>query len=78
MKPDGFAPAPKDIEVTDIWPAGTFGPRVQKAYDRLAAAGRIVPVSVTADEAFGKVVVRYMADVPAEWIRAELAEARRL
>lgn len=72
-----FPPAPKDVEVADIWPPGTFGPAERAAYDRLAREGRILPRGAFADDTFGRVVVRYLADIPAAWIHEELAEAKK-
>ena len=72
----GFEPAPLDVEIVDVWPPGTLGEHERSAYDVLARAGRIVPVSVVPDRATGHIVVRYMAGIPAEWIRAELREAK--
>lgn len=76
-KTSDFPPAPKDVEVVDIWPPGTFGAAERAAYDRLTREGRILPLGAFADDAFGRVVVRYLADIPAPWIRGELAEARQ-
>lgn len=77
--PDGrelrFVPAPLDVEVVDVWPPGRLSQAAQDAYDTLAAAGRIRPVRVDRDGA-GRVYVRYMADIPEQWIREELREAK--
>lgn len=72
---NGWAEAPKDVECVDIWPPGRLGDVERDAYDRLARAGRIVPVSVKRDVA-GRVYVRYYADCPEAWIRGELREAK--
>ena len=69
-------PAPLDIEVVDVWPAGALTDDARAAYDRLAGEGRIVPVSVYHDPANGRTVVKYLTAIPAPWIRAELKEAR--
>ena len=71
-----FEPAPFDIEVVDVWPPGTLSEAVQDAYDALAAAGRIIPRGLVARDAAGRVIVRYMADIPEQWIRQELKEAK--
>lgn len=77
--PDGrtlrFEPAPLDVEVVDVWPPGRLSQAAQDAYDALASAGRIRPVRVDRDAA-GRVYVRYMADIPEQWIREELREAK--
>lgn len=77
--PDGralrFEAAPMDVEVVDVWPPGRLSQAAQDAYDALASAGRIRPVRVDRDGA-GRVYVRYMADIPEQWIREELREAK--
>lgn len=77
--PDGralrFEPAPMDVEVMDVWPPGRLSQAEKDAYDALASAGRIRPVRVDMDGA-GRVYVRYMADIPEQWIREELREAK--
>lgn len=77
--PDGrtlrFVPAPLDVEVVDVWPPGRLSQAAQDAYDALASAGRIRPVRVDRDGA-GRVYVRYMADIPKQWIREELRKAK--
>ena len=77
--PDGralrFEPAPMDVEVVDVWPPGRLSQAEKDAYDALASAGRIRPVRVDRDAA-GRVYVRYMADIPEQWIREELREAK--
>ena len=77
--PDGralrFEPAPMDVEVVDVWPPGRLSQAEKDAYDALASAGRIRPVRVDRDGA-GRVYVRYMADIPDQWIREELREAK--
>ena len=77
--PDGralrFEPAPMDVEVVDVWPPGRLSQAEKDAYDALASAGRIRPVRVDRDGA-GRVYVRYMADIPEQWIREELREAK--
>ena len=77
--PDGrtlrFEPAPMDVEVVDVWPPGRLSQAENDAYDALASAGRIQPVRVDRDGA-GRVYVRYMADIPEQWIREELREAK--
>lgn len=65
-----------DIPCLDVWPPGRLTQYARDAYDTLAQAGRIRPVGVKHDRA-GRVIVRYMADIPQEWIRDELARARR-
>ncbi len=77
--PDGralrFEAAALDVEVVDVWPPGRLSQAAQDAYDALASAGRIRPVRVDRDAA-GRVYVRYMADIPEQWIRKELREAK--
>lgn len=70
-----FEPAPMDVEVVDVWPPGRLSQAEMDAYDALASAGRIRPVRVDRDGA-GRVYVRYMADIPEQWIREELREAK--
>ena len=70
-----FEPAPMDVEVVDVWPPGRLSHAEKDAYDALASAGRIRPVRVDRDDA-GRVYVRYMADIPEQWIREELREAK--
>lgn len=70
-----FEPAPFDIEVVDVWPPGRLTDAARNAYDTLARQGRIRPRKVTRDAA-GRVIVRYMADIPEQWIRQELKEAK--
>ena len=77
--PDGralrFEAAPLDVEVVDVWPPGRLSQAAKDAYDTLASTGRIRPVRVDRDGA-GRVYVRYMADIPEQWIREELREAK--
>jgi hypothetical protein len=77
--PDGrtlrFEPAALDVEIVDVWPPGRLSQAAKDAYDALASAGRIRPVRVDRDGA-GRVYVRYMADIPEQWIREELREAK--
>lgn len=70
-----FEPAPMDVEVVDVWPPGRLTQVEKDAYDALASAGRIRPVRVDRDGA-GRIYVRYMADIPEQWIREELREAK--
>lgn len=70
-----FDPAPMDIEIVDVWPPGRLTDVEQAAYDHLAAAGRIRPIGAARDIC-GRVIVRYMADIPSQWIRGELREAK--
>ena len=70
-----FEPAPHDIEVVDVWAPGRFSATVQDAYERMRASGRIRELSRHMDAA-GRVCVRYMADIPAEWIHEELRAAK--
>jgi hypothetical protein len=72
----GFEPAPTDLEIVDVWPPGTLGDTQRAAYDILARAGRIRPVSVFRDPWTGLTSVRYLADIPAPWIHQELKQAR--
>lgn len=71
-----FEPAPFDIEVVDVWPPGTLTDAAKDAYDALAAAGRIIPRGLVTRDAAGRVIVRYMADIPEQWIHEELKEAK--
>ena len=77
--PDGralrFEPAALDVEVVDVWPPGRLSQAAKDAYDAMASAGRIQPVRVDSDAA-GRVYVRYMADIPEQWIQEELREAK--
>ena len=77
--PDGralrFEPAALDVEVVDVWPPSRLSQAEKDAYDALASARRIRPVRVDRDAA-GRVYVRYMADIPEQWIREELREAK--
>lgn len=75
MKDEIWLPAPKDIECVDVWPPGRLTQCARDAYDQLSREGRIVPVSVKRDAA-GRVYVRYMSDIPIQWIREELREAK--
>lgn len=70
-----FEPAPMDVETVDVWPPGRLTDVEQAAYDALAGAGRIRPLGAARD-AYGRVIVWYMADVPAKWIHEELREAK--
>ena len=70
-----FEPAALDVEVVDVWPPGRLSQAEKDAYDALASAGRIRPVRVDRDAA-GRVYVRYMTDIPEQWIREELREAK--
>ena len=72
---DRWLPAPMDLEIVDVWPPGRLGDVEKAAYDRLARAGRIKPKGVTRDAA-GRMIVRYLADIPKAWIRAELKAAK--
>ena len=75
MKGGEWLPAPKDIECVDVWPPGRLTQCARDAYDQLSREGRIVPVSVKRDAA-GRIYVRYRADIPIQWIREELREAK--
>ena len=70
-----FEPAALDVEIVDVWPPGRLSQAEKDAYDALARAGRIRPVRVDRDAA-GRVYVQYMADIPEQWIREELREAK--
>ena len=70
-----WLPAPFDVEVVDVWPPGRLGDVEKAAYDRLARIGRIKPKGVTRDAA-GRMIVRYLADIPEQWIRQELRAAK--
>lgn len=70
-----WLPAPFDVEVVDVWPPGRLTDAERDAYDQLAGAGRIRPVRASRDAA-GRVIVRYLADIPAPWIHLELKEAK--
>ena len=70
-----FERAPMDVEIVDVWPPGRLTDVEQAAYDTLAGAGRIRSEGASRD-AYGRVIVRYLADIPAEWIRGELREAK--
>ena len=70
-----FEPAPMDVEIVDVWPPGRLTDVERAAYDALADAGRIRPTGASRD-VYGRVIIRYMADIPAEWIRGELREAK--
>ena len=70
-----FEPAPVDVEIVDLWPPGRFTQAEQDAYDALARTGRIRPLRAARDGA-GRMIVRYMADIPEQWIHGELAAAR--
>jgi len=71
-----FEPAPHDIEVVDVWPPGRLTEAAQDAYDALAASGRIIPRELVTRDRAGRVIVRYMADIPEQWIRQELKESK--
>ena len=70
-----FEPAPMDVEIVDIWPPGTLTEQARDAYDILAGAGRIRPKSARRDAA-GRVIVRYLADCPEQWVHEELRAAK--
>lgn len=70
-----FELAPMDVEIVDIWPPGTLTDAARHAYDALANAGRIRPKGVVRDAA-GRVIVRYMADCPEQWVHGELRAAK--
>ena len=70
-----WLPAPMEIEVVDVWPPGTLTEAAMDAYDRLCKDGRIISRGATKDRS-GRVVVRYMADIPVQWIHDELREAK--
>lgn len=70
-----WSPAPFDVEVIDIWPPGRFTQAVRDAYDTLAQRGRLRPVGCKRD-AVGRVYVKYLADIPEQWIHEELKEAK--
>lgn len=67
--------APCDVEIIDVWPPGRLTVHARDAYDALARAGRIHPLHVKHDAA-GRVIVRYLADIPAPWIHDELRAAK--
>ena len=75
ISPNRWEPAPFDIEVVDVWPPGRLSEAAKDAYDKLARAGRIRPLSADRDAA-GRTYVRYMADIPEPWIREELRAAK--
>lgn len=70
-----FEPAPMDVEVVDVWPPGRLSQAAQDAYDALTRAGRIRPIRMDRDGA-GRIYVRYMTDIPEQWIHEELREAK--
>lgn len=76
MKPR-FDPAPLDVHIVDVWPPDRLNAAVRWAYAQAADRGRIRIERIFPDPANGRTVVRYWADIPAEWIRAELGELKR-
>ena len=70
-----WQPAPCDLEIVDVWAPGRLSVHARDAYDALAKSGRIRPLRVKHDAA-GRVIVRYLADIPAPWIHEELRAAK--
>lgn len=76
MKPR-FEPAPLDVPVVDVWPPGRLNAAARWAYREAQAAGRIRLEREFVDPANGCTVIRYLADIPVEWIHAELGDRKR-
>ena len=74
---NGWRPAPVDVEVVDVWPPGTLDAASRYAYDVLHGRGRIRLQSAHTDPRSGRKIVKYMADIPAPWIREELGRIKR-
>ena len=73
----GLTPAPLDVQVVDVWPPGRYDDAVHYAYKTAVAAGRIKIERAIRDRSNGCIIIRYWADIPAEWIRAELGILKR-
>lgn len=71
-----FDPAPLDVPVVDVWPPGRLDAAARYAYREAQKAGRIRIERTLTDLANGCDIVRYYADIPAEWIRAELGRLK--
>ena len=70
-----WPPAPVDVECVDVWPPGCLSDARKRAYDAICRRGRLNPHAVTKDDS-GRIYVRYSADVPHEWILAEMSAER--
>lgn len=72
-----FDRAPPSVECVDVWHPGTLTWAARQAYDALAAQGRIRLIRAARDRTTGRIAVRYLSDVPHEWILPDLAEEKR-
>ena len=64
---------PFAFECCDIWPPGTLTARKRAAYDEVARRGDILPRGVRR-LGDGRIEVRYVSKMPAEWMRDELGK----
>lgn len=66
-----------DIECADVWHPGTLSDAAALAYKLLEVQGRIVIQHVEVGRYSERVTVKYLADIPHEWVRELLGRAKR-
>lgn len=66
-----------DIECADVWHPGTLSDAAALAYKLLEAQGRIAIQRVEVGQYSEQVTVRYLADIPHEWVLELLSKAKQ-
>ena len=77
MAPRKMDPAPFDVECVDIWPPRTFERAVMLTYKQAEADEQIKVLKIAISQHTGRVTVRYMAQIPHEWIIKDLGALKR-
>lgn len=73
-----FTPAPVDVECVDVWPPETLSEDAMLAYKALEADGALKIVKVSVSRNTGRTDIRYMTQIPHEWILEQLKEQKLL
>lgn len=66
-----------DIVCMDVWPSGTCTPEAMAAYKQIEAQGRIAIQRVEYGNNTDTLTVRYLADIPHQWMLELLGETKR-
>ena len=73
-----FTPAPVDVECVDVWPPETLSEDAMLAYKALEVDGALKIVKVSVSKNTGRTDIRYMTQIPHEWILEQLKEQKQL
>ena len=71
-----FSPAPVDVECVDTWHPGTLSETCMHAYKLLETEGALQITKVSISKYTGRVDVRYLTQIPHEWILERLKEQK--